>query len=902
MPNSAGFLSPYRVLDLTDHRGLLAGRLLAQLGADVIQVEPTGGSSARRVGPFDDTAPDDLKSMYWAAYASCKRGVTCDLDTEAGMALFLRLVARSDFLIESEPPGAMAARGLDRETLRAANPALIHVSITPFGSDGPKANWADSDLVLWAAGGPLLQAQDGDRPPLRISVPQAYLHAVGDAAGGALVAHFARVASGRGQHVDISVQQSVAQATLSSILAAAVGHENFSIRVEPKSRTKKTLDLSGSGARTRRSKWQVRDGLVEMHLAMGPAAGRFTNNLTAWMRDEGALDAEIAGWDWVTIPARIEADEITEDDLERVRGIVGGFLAKFTKAELAQIAMQRKLLMAPVATTEDLANSTHHGARGFFQTVEDSAGRRIRLPGDFAMGVPEAFVPVTAAPLPGQHDEAVWCGLVGLSAGELAALRAQGVVRPASGDACAPGDPSRPGPSDRGFVDAPGAPGARAVAETGHADAGERLPLAGLKVLDLAWVVAGPVIGRMLADYGATVVRVESSQRVDTTRVMGPFPGGKIDTQQSALFENCNAGKLGMTLDLASPGGQQVARDLAKWADVVVESFSPGQMKRWGLGYETLRESNPGLVMLSTSLMGQTGPYASFAGFGNIGAAMAGFQQLVGWPGELPIGPYGPYTDYVGPRCGIVALLSALDHRRRTGEGCHLDISQAEAGMQFLAPQIADYSVTGRVAEHVGNRDPQMAPHGVFLCLGTAPAGAVARDRLTGGAEAIAKPEPSAEFPSWVAIAVRSDAEWRACAALIGGEELAGDPRFATLEARKANEDALESIVANWTATRGADEIVESLQWLGVPAHVAASGLDMVEDPQLVARGHFVALEHPRMGISTIETTRYRLSDTPGGPVRCGPTPGRDNELVLRELLGYGDDEIASLRDAGVLR
>ncbi|HWS76171.1 MAG TPA: CoA transferase [Quisquiliibacterium sp.] len=418
------------------------------------------------------------------------------------------------------------------------------------------------------------------------------------------------------------------------------------------------------------------------------------------------------------------------------------------------------------------------------------------------------------------------------------------------------------------------------------------LPLEGLKVLDLAWVVAGPVIGRMLADYGATVVRVESLKRVDTTRVMGPFPGGKIDTRQSGLYENCNAGKLGLTLDLASAPGQQVARDLARWADVLVESFSPGQMQRWGLGYEALREAKPGLVMLSTSLMGQTGRLSAVAGYGNIGAAFAGFQQLVGWPDELPVGPYGPYTDYVGPRFAIVALLSALDHRRRTGEGCHLDISQAEAGMQFLAPQIADYSVTGRIAQHEGNRDAQMAPHGVFRCRGTAPSGAIV---------GTARGEPSDQHPAWVAIAVRSDAEWQALAALVGGEALAGDPRYATLEGRKEHEAALEALIGDWTATRGAEEIVDSLQWLGVPAHLAASSLDVIEDAQLRERGHFVGLAHPLMGTSWVEGSRYRLSATPGGPVRCAPTPGRDNEHVLRELLGYGDDEIASLQDAGVL-
>ena len=427
----AGFLAPYRVLDLTDHRGLLAGRMLAQLGADVIQVEPPGGSRARAVGPFDDDAPPEHRSLYWAAFAAGKRGITCDLDQPRGRALLLQLVASADFLIESEDPGTMAARGLDHAALRAANPALIHVSITPFGSAGPKADWADSDLVLWAAGGPLLPNRDadGDRPPLRVSVPQAYLHASGDAAGGALVAHFARVASGRGQHVDISVQQSVAQATLSSILSAAVGHPDYSISLEARGKKpRKPLDLSGSGARTRRSKWPVRDGLIEMHLAMGPAAGRFTNNLFAWMLEEGACDAQTAAWDWVTMPARIEADEITEDDLERVRAMVAAFLAPRSKHDLVEIAIRRKVLLAPVATTEDLANSAHHAARGFFHQVDDAAGRRLRLPGAFAAGVPHGFVDPTPAPSIGQHNDAVYRALAGLGDDAIAALRHAGVL------------------------------------------------------------------------------------------------------------------------------------------------------------------------------------------------------------------------------------------------------------------------------------------------------------------------------------------------------------------------------------------------------------------------------------------------------------------------------------------
>ncbi len=221
-------------------------------------------------------------------------------------------------------------------------------------------------------------------------------------------------------------------------------------------------------------------------------------------------------------------------------------------------------------------------------------------------------------------------------------------------------------------------------------------PLAGLKVLDLAWVVAGPLIGRALADFGATVVRVESSRRIETARLMGPFPQGKMDPQQSVLFENCNANKFGLTLDLGKDEGRSIARELACWADVIVESFMPGQMRRFGLDYATLKELNPRLIMVSTALMGQTGPLSQMTGYGNVGAALAGFQMLVGGVGEMPVGPFGPYTDYVGPRFGLFTLLAALDHRERTGEGCFIDVSQAEAGVTFLAPQIAEYSATGR--------------------------------------------------------------------------------------------------------------------------------------------------------------------------------------------------------------
>jgi benzylsuccinate CoA-transferase BbsF subunit len=256
---------------------------------------------------------------------------------------------------------------------------------------------------------------------------------------------------------------------------------------------------------------------------------------------------------------------------------------------------------------------------------------------------------------------------------------------------------------------------------------------------------------------------------------------------------------------------------------------------------------------------------------------MAGFQHLVGEVGELPIGPFGPYTDYVGPRFGLVALLAALDHRRRTGEGGWLDVSQAEAGIQFLAPQIADVAVTGTVAAACGNRDPQMAPHGVFRC------------GVEGGLD------------EWISIAVRDDAEWHALADLIGQPELAHDRRFACLGKRKENEAALEQIVSAWAAGSRAHVAEQQLQERGIPAAVAASSADMLADPQLAARGHFVRLDHPLMGTSTVESSRYQLSDTRPGPDRCAPLPGRDNTYVLRDILGYSENEIAALERSGVL-
>lgn len=411
-----GPLSCYRILDLTDERGILAGHLLARLGADVIQIEPPGGSPARLVPPFDEREGHARESLFWKAFAAGKRSVVLDLETAQGRADLLRLVAQADVLIESAAPGTMEALGLGYEDLRRVNPRLVHVSITPYGATGPKSGYADSDLTVWAAAGPLALTRAATGQPLRIAFDQTFHQAAGDAACGTMMALLARGEHGAGQRVEVSAQASNTLCTLFGHLAAPVGHENYSMsnagmkqQTPPKGeKVKKTdLDLSGSGARTNRTMWDVRDGTIEMHIGIGTAAGRFSNALFRWLREIGECPAEWAEWDWIAVPDRIEAGEITMDDVERARDHAGTVLARYSKNELVLIAERHGLMLAPILTTADLSDSPQLLARDFFVPGED---------GDLMMtdpfnGCGEHTATLRHAPAPGEHTAQVLSAL-----------------------------------------------------------------------------------------------------------------------------------------------------------------------------------------------------------------------------------------------------------------------------------------------------------------------------------------------------------------------------------------------------------------------------------------------------------------------------------------------------------
>jgi crotonobetainyl-CoA:carnitine CoA-transferase CaiB-like acyl-CoA transferase len=401
------------------------------------------------------------------------------------------------------------------------------------------------------------------------------------------------------------------------------------------------------------------------------------------------------------------------------------------------------------------------------------------------------------------------------------------------------------------------------------------LPLADVKILDFTWVMAGPAATRVLADYGATVVRLESTRRLDTGRTIGPFHDGQPGVEHSGFFQNVNAGKLGLTLDLSQAAGRAVAIDLVRWADVVVESFSPKAMRAWGLDYAVLRQVKPDMIMVSTCLMGQSGPLAQFAGFGNLAAAVSGFFSLTGWPDRPPAGPFSAYTDYIAPRFTVAAILAALDYRRRTGQGQYIDQSQAEAALHFLTPALLDYTVNGRSQERVGNRDAHLTPHGVY---------------------------PAAGQDCWLAIAVHHDAQWQALCEVMQRPELGHDPRFATPAARLAHHDTLDTILAAWTQEHDAHAAEAMLQERGVPASAVQNSQELYNDPQLVHRRHFVQLPHPLHGTTTIEGSRFRLSRTPARVERAAPMLGHDNQYVLGTILGYSSERISALTAAGILQ
>jgi benzylsuccinate CoA-transferase BbsF subunit len=399
-------------------------------------------------------------------------------------------------------------------------------------------------------------------------------------------------------------------------------------------------------------------------------------------------------------------------------------------------------------------------------------------------------------------------------------------------------------------------------------------PLEGVHVLDLSWVMVGPASGRYLADMGADVIKVESSKRIDPVRTLGPFKDGKTGPERSLSYHNLNAGKRCVAIDIRRPEGREIVLRLADWADVVLESFTPGVLETLHLGYSDLSRRNQRIIMASTSLLGQTGPYAhGTSGVGTMGAAMSGATYQIGWPDREPAGPFGPWTDAVTPRFIVASILAALHRRSRTGVGSYIDVAQAEAGIQFMMPAYYEHAANGTIPERRGTAgSPLHVPQGLFPCSG--------EDR-------------------WVAIDGSDQNDWLALRALIG-EEL-HDTKFDTIVGRVRNRAELEAAIANWTREQAADAIEHRLQAAGVPAHVVSRSGDLVRDADLLEAGHLNKIDDPVFGEADIEGPRFSLDRTRLSPTRRGPRIGEHTKDVLASVLGMSETQIAQLSEAGVL-
>ena len=393
--------------------------------------------------------------------------------------------------------------------------------------------------------------------------------------------------------------------------------------------------------------------------------------------------------------------------------------------------------------------------------------------------------------------------------------------------------------------------------------------LNGVKVADFAWGVAGPLIGKELADYGATVVRVESFMRVDPVRLSSPFKNGEAGVDRAAGFAYYNANKYSMTLNFTHPKGLQIARRLISWADVVTESFRPGVMKTWGLSYEDIVKFKPDIIMISSSNMGQTGRHSRQRGLGNHLNGLIGLINFIGYPDKEPENLSTAYTDYVlGPFLGGVAVMAALDYRRRTGQGQLLDLSQFEVGLQGFLPAILDFIVNGRNGSRAGNSCHWAAPHGIYRCQG--------EDR-------------------WCAIAVFNDAEWKALCQVMGNPDWTRDSKFITAIGRKENEKELDLLIGEWTLNYSPEELMSRLQTAGVSAGVVKSPKDILEDPQLRERDFFWLLNHPTIGPLHHLGQCGILSKTPAQARAPAPRMGEHTEYVCRQILGIPEDEYGEL-------
>jgi benzylsuccinate CoA-transferase BbsF subunit len=412
-----------------------------------------------------------------------------------------------------------------------------------------------------------------------------------------------------------------------------------------------------------------------------------------------------------------------------------------------------------------------------------------------------------------------------------------------------------------------------------------RPPLDGIRIADFTWVWAGPYCTLQLAHLGADVIRIETKTRPCITRVILPWPDMKPGgLNRSGYFNQYNQGKRSITLNFKDPAAHEVARRLIAKSDVVINNFAHGVMDRMGFGYDEVRKIKSDIIMISLTGYGDTGPYRDYVAYGPAQVPLSGLSALTGYRGWPPMHAGFSYADPNGGVHGAFAIMAALFHRSKTGQGQYIDMSQWECAMDLLAEGILEYTMNGVEPERIGNEDPQMAPHGIYRCLDRP-------DKVMG-----------VIVDQFVAIAVADDQEFERFSNAIGKAQLVRESKFATLAARKANEEELNRIVEEWTLTRTAVEVARLLQEAGIAAAVVADNKFLSEeDPHLKDRNYFVYQQHPEVGTRQHCGMPWKMSRTETSVRSAAPCIGQHNEEVLTQILGYSTAEVAKLAEQGAL-
>ncbi len=786
-------LAGARVLELAG--GVAAaycGRQFALWGADVVVLEPEGGSPLRHLGPHAEIEGRP-ESLLWQTVAANKRAIslahTCP-DKEA----LLDLLRRADVLVTDWIDADLDRWGLTLADLRERLPGLVLVSVSPFGLDGPFAGLVGSELVVQALSGYASLNGEKERAPLK-----APGHILGYACGvsafvAALAALISRLESGRGRFIEASELE-----TLTAILPL--------LRIEYTGEHPRREGGPSTGVRAHR----CRDGWVTFIPPPDDQLAEYGEALG------------IAEDEW---PPLVDGEDLASRRA-KLLPLLAGKVRDRTADEVFHGLARRRVVCGKVASPADLLADEHLAARGFFGTLHHP-----HL-GD----LPFAGAPTT--------------------------LGRTGAAPPAP----APGDNEKPRATE------PGWPSVETrTAGTGEADG---LPLAGVRIVDLTQAWIGPFAVMLLADLGADVVKVESHNRPDVWRrwVADPFPANENAAVEnsSPLFNSVNRNKRSLCLDLKTAEGLDLLRRLIGEADCVLENYTPRVMSRFGLEWQDLAKTNPGLVMTSWSGFGKTGPLSDYKANGTSIEALAGWDWLHRYPGGEPMVMGFYQADAI---CGLqmaATTLVALFHSRRTGQGQAVDGSMLEAATGYLGEVLLDAAL-GREQTPPGNGDPDHAPHGVYPCAG--------EDR-------------------WIALAVDSDESWQRLATVSGREDL-GDPAFDRHRDRIANAEKLDEALAGWTCGEQAEHLMGRLQAAGVAASVVRFTPEVMACGHLERRGWFRRIDHPDMGEHRYNGHPWRFAGLPERSDSPPPRLGEHSREVLGERLGLSDDEIDDLFERGV--